>query len=139
MTTMSRTPTMTVLVLLGSAGLALAQGGGGAGGAAGTGAAGAASGGAGPGAAGAATRSSTANPSAPGNFGGTGNPSTMNLPPPPGTNSAGTAQSSGVTIGSARTAPDGARVPGPDTSDNAVIEEESKAVDKKVKSICRGC
>jgi hypothetical protein len=58
---MSRTPMMTVLVLLGSAGLALAQGGGGRGGGAGG-----AAGGGGPGTAGAETRSSTANSSAPG-------------------------------------------------------------------------
>ncbi|KRR26002.1 hypothetical protein [Bradyrhizobium retamae] len=63
---------------------------------------------------------------------GTANPSRLAPPPPPGTNTAGTAQSSGrgVTTGSAR--------PGSST-DDAVINEENKTVDRKMKGICRGC
>jgi hypothetical protein len=58
-------------------------------------------------------------------------------PSPPGTNSLGTAQSSGTgaTTGTGRGAPAGADVTGP----NRAIDEENKLIDKKVKSICRGC
>ncbi|WP_229197108.1 hypothetical protein [Bradyrhizobium acaciae] len=72
---------------------------------------------------------------------GTGSPSSASptLPqatsPPPGTNSAGTAQSSGrlnagegVTTGSAST----------ENLDKA-IADENKTVDRRVKGICRGC
>jgi hypothetical protein len=60
-------------------------------------------------------------------------------PPAPGTNTAGTAQSSGrgvntesgVTTGSGRSAGSG--------SVDAAITEENKTVDRKIKSICRGC
>jgi hypothetical protein len=61
-------------------------------------------------------------------------------PPLPGTNSAGTANSSGVTgitTGSAR------QGPGPQTSTDAAtdatIANENKTVDRKLNSICRGC
>ena len=63
-------------------------------------------------------------------------------PSAPGTNTAGTAQSSGsgVTTGSARsTGSGGATVTGPQTSGDAAIGEENKEVDRKIKSICRGC
>jgi len=53
----------------------------------------------------------------------------------PGTNTAGTAQSSGsgITTGSARS-------PGSGTSgDDVEINKENKEVDRKIKSICRGC
>ncbi|WP_076858553.1 hypothetical protein [Bradyrhizobium mercantei] len=72
---------------------------------------------------------------------GTGNPSSASpatpqvASPPRGTNSAGTAQSSGglntgagVTTGSAST----------ENLDKA-IEDENKTVDRRVKGICRGC
>jgi hypothetical protein len=72
------------------------------------------------------------------------------LPTAPGTNSAGTAQSSGsgaasgatanrregVTTGSA---PSGVDAPGPQTSGDAAINEENKTIDRKLKGICRGC
>jgi hypothetical protein len=53
--------------------------------------------------------------------------------PPPGTNSAGTANSSGssVTTGAA-----GPRAKG---DSDIAIEKEDKQVDSKIKSICRGC
>jgi len=66
-------------------------------------------------------------------------------PPPPGTNSAGTAQSSGGTaqnrqpgvttgsgLGSGNAAP-------PATSTDAAINKENQLLDSKMKSICRGC
>jgi hypothetical protein len=76
-------------------------------------------------------------PGGPGNAGndpsGAANPSRLAAPPPPGTNSAGTAQSSGpgVTTGAATSRPS-AEV-------DAAINKENKAIDRKVKSICRGC
>ena len=78
-------------------------------------------------------------PAAPGGLNNAGedpsgarNASRLASPPAPGTNSAGTAQSSGggVTTGSARSGR---------TSDDAAITEENKEVDRKIKSICRGC
>jgi hypothetical protein len=79
---------------------------------------------------------------------GAGNASKLNTPP--GTNTAGTAQSTGsgptgsgansgagVTTGSARSG--GSTVTGPQTKEDAAIDEETKKVDQKVKSICRGC
>jgi hypothetical protein len=52
--------------------------------------------------------------------------------PPPGTNSAGTAQSSGgsTTTGSAL---------GPRTDDDRAIDREDQVIDRKVKGICKGC
>jgi hypothetical protein len=78
---------------------------------------------------------------------GAGNSSKLASPPAPGTNSAGTANStgsgvntgSGVTTGSARSAPGGAEGTGPRTREDAAIDEETKSVDRKIKSICRGC
>jgi hypothetical protein len=66
-------------------------------------------------------------------------------PPAPGTNTAGTAQSSGsgvntgsgVTTGSARSRQSGTTVAGPQTS--VEVDKENKEVDRKIKSICRGC
>ncbi len=57
-------------------------------------------------------------------------------PPPPGTNSAGTAQSSGgspntregVTTGSANS-----------QSVDQAIERENRSIDQRLKGICRGC
>ena len=67
-------------------------------------------------------------------------------PPAPGTNTAGTAQSSGggvntgsgVTTGSARSG-SGSTVTGPQTSGDVAVDKENKEVDRKIKSICRGC
>jgi hypothetical protein len=73
---------------------------------------------------------------------GAGNASQL-ASPSAGTNSAGTAQSSGsganskssVTTGSGRGAPD---TTGPNDTD-AAISAEDKALDHKMKSICKGC
>jgi hypothetical protein len=67
--------------------------------------------------------------------------------PSPGTNSSGTAQSSGagantgsgVTTGSGRSTRSGADMTGPQRSGEAAIGEKNKEVDRKIKSICRGC
>jgi hypothetical protein len=60
--------------------------------------------------------------------------------PPPGTNSAGTANSSGSpgTSGSSMTT-GSARPAAGDTSGDAAVDAENKAIDRKLKSICRGC
>lgn len=67
------------------------------------------------------------------NNSGNGNSVRIAPPPPPGTNSAGTANSSGAsgTVGSSMTT--GA------TAGDAAIHDEDKAIDQKLKSICRGC
>ncbi|GLR91968.1 hypothetical protein [Bradyrhizobium iriomotense] len=59
---------------------------------------------------------------------GAGSPSGM--APPPGTNSLGTAQSSGGTVGMGS---------GGDRSVDQAVDAENKQIDKTVKSICRGC
>jgi hypothetical protein len=67
--------------------------------------------------------------------------------PPPGTNSAGAAQSSGgpalntqpgVTTGSTGMG-SGNAAPPPTANGNAAINDENKVIDSKVKGICRGC
>jgi hypothetical protein len=65
--------------------------------------------------------------------------------PPSGTNSAGTAQSSGpsnrepgVTTGSTGMGSGNAPTP-PTPNGNAAINDEDHTIDRKVKSICRGC
>jgi hypothetical protein len=63
--------------------------------------------------------------------GSTGAGGVANSPtPPPGTNSLGTAQSSGA--GSGGTIGSG-------TGTDAAVNAENKLLDKKLKSICRGC
>jgi hypothetical protein len=66
--------------------------------------------------------------------------------PPPGTNSAGTAQSSGgaalnrqpsVTTGAGLGS--GTAAPPPTTNADTAITKENQILDSKVKSICRGC
>jgi hypothetical protein len=66
---------------------------------------------------------------------------------PPGTNSAGTAQSSGgaalnrqpdVTTGSAALGT-GNAAPPPTTSADTAINKENQILDSKMRSICRGC
>jgi hypothetical protein len=65
---------------------------------------------------------------------------------PPGTNSAGTAQSSGpavnrqsdVTTGSAALG-SGKATPPPTLNTDAAIQAENNLLDRKLKSICRGC
>jgi len=66
---------------------------------------------------------------------GSGRPSSSSMSSPPGTNSAGTAQSSGrpntgdgVTTGSATT----------EDFDKA-IADENRSIDRRLKGICRGC
>ncbi|MGY8663055.1 hypothetical protein Q3C01_11880 [Bradyrhizobium sp. UFLA05-109] len=61
--------------------------------------------------------------------GGTG--ATSGVAPPPGTNSLGTAQSSGGTVGMGSGSGD--------KSVDSVVNAENKKIDKTVKSICRGC
>jgi hypothetical protein len=68
--------------------------------------------------------------------------------PPSGTNSAGTAQSSGsgsassrdsgTTTGSAGMGSGKAAV-SPSTSSEGAIKDENATIDRKLKSICRGC
>jgi hypothetical protein len=64
----------------------------------------------------------------PNNLNSAGQPT---LPNPPGTNSAGTAQSSGrgVTTGAASGS----------SAEDAKIRAEDPKIDKKIKSICKGC
>jgi len=65
--------------------------------------------------------------------------------PPPGTNSAGTAQSSGgapnrepgVTSGTALGT--GKAAPPPTPSGDTAIKQENATIDRKLNSICRGC
>jgi hypothetical protein len=65
---------------------------------------------------------------------------------PPGTNSAGTAQSSGaassrdsgMTTGSAGMGSGKAAI-SPSASPEAAIKDENATIDRKLKSICRGC
>ncbi len=63
---------------------------------------------------------------------------------PPGTNSAGTAQSSGapnrepgVTSGTALGT--GKSAPPPMPSSDTAVNQENATIDRKLKSICRGC
>ena len=78
---------------------------------------------------------------------GIGNSSKLASPTSPGTNSAGTANStgsgvnpgSGVTTGTARFAPGGTAAAGHRTRENTTIDAEDKVLDRKIKSICRGC
>ena len=75
-----------------------------------------------------------------------GQPSTPGINSP-GTNSLGTAQSSGssvntapgITTGTGRQPSAGVDVTGPNRPGDAAVEEENRVVDQKVKSICRGC
>lgn len=84
-------------------------------------------GGSGSGAAGATTGTA---PGAIGSSRNTGSPNSA-MPGPPGTNSLGTAQSSGraVTTGSAAAS----------TADDKKIQDENRGVDRKLKGICKGC
>lgn len=83
------------------------------------------------------------------NQGGSGTSAAPAMPAPPGTNSGGTAQSSGssanigagVTTGTAgRSAgsPGGVDAQGPNKTGDPIRAEDS-TLDKKIKSICRGC
>jgi hypothetical protein len=80
----------------------------------------------------------------PNNLNAVGKPT---LPNPPGTNSAGTAQSSGssaggsasATTGSAGNRMGGINAQGPNTPGDAKIRAEDPKINKKIKSICRGC
>jgi hypothetical protein len=80
---------------------------------------------------------------------GAGNSSKVASPPAPGTNSAGTANSSGspstsgssgssTTTGSAAR-PGGTSAAGPQTNGDPAIDAEDKQINRKLKSICKGC
>lgn len=145
-------PIVTIAIVLGAVNsLAQTSGGGASGPSGGTGSA---VGSPNAGSAGAGTQGVSGVPSGPANAGGlnnsgndpsgAGNSSKLAMPPAPGTNSAGTANSSGssVTTGSSATtrrAPAGISATGPQTRGDAAIDAENKEVDRKVKSICRGC
>jgi hypothetical protein len=172
MARISRVGGLAAIVILAGATLAFAQGGGAGGAGGGASAGGAASGpsagsagAAGTpnaGAAGAGSQSVSGVPSGPANAGalnnsandpsGVGNASKLATPQSPGTNSVGTAQSSGgapnaqpgVTTGSgggstpgANTTPQQSRQERDDTE--TAIHREDEAIDRKVKSICHGC
>ena len=155
----------TALALTGGT-LAFAQTGGSAGGASGggtstTGAAsgpsvgtGSAVGSPNAGAAGAGTAAVSGVPNGPANAGGVNNsgndPSgagnSVKTPTAPGTNTLGTANSTGnaSTTGMARSGAsaqriDGTVTPGPSMPGDAEIRAEDPKVDAKIKSICRGC
>lgn len=81
----------------------------------------------------------------PNNLNAVGKPT---LPDPPGTNSAGTAQSSGssagggsnsVTTGSAGSRTGGINAQGPNTPGGADIRAKDPKIERKIKSICKGC
>jgi hypothetical protein len=109
------------------------------------------------GSAGAGTAGVSGVPSGPANAGGlnnsgndpsgAGNSAKVAAPPAPGTNSAGTANSSGspattgssMTTGSARPAAGGTSATDPSVNSDVAIDAEGKAIDRKLKSICRGC
>ena len=95
-------------------------------------------------------------PSGPANVGGLNNSgndpsgagnSAKVAPPPPGTNSAGTANSSGssattgssMTTGSARSTTGGTAATGPQDKGDVATDKEDQAINRKLKSICRGC
>jgi hypothetical protein len=72
--------------------------------------------------------------------------STVGSSPTPGTNSAGTAQSSGAGVNTAPGVTTGAAgAPGTGTmatstaNTDAAIAEENKTINSRLKSICRGC
>lgn len=137
---------VSALVLVST--IAFAQTSGGAGGSPSAGSAGAGS---------AATSGVPSGPASPGGTGnvgndpsGQGNAARLSPPPAPGVNSLGTAQSSGssVTTGSSasKPAPGGVDVTGPNAAGlgstingDQAIEKENKLLDKKMKSICKGC
>jgi len=159
---MKLTSTITAIALLAFPAASLAQSSGGsAGGSAGGSSAGSTSGSAAgspsAGSAGAGSQGISGvppGPAAPGGLknssedpSGAGNASRQASPQTPGTNSSGTAQSSGssantgsgVTTGSARSGGSRTDITGPQRSGDAAIGEEDKEVDRKIKSICRGC
>ena|ERR1700731_885915 len=76
---------------------------------------------------------------------GAGNSGKVVSEPPPGTNGAGTANSSGspatgssMTTGSAGSRA-GTAATGPQTKGDAALDRENRDIDRKLKSICRGC
>jgi hypothetical protein len=79
-------------------------------------------------------------PSGAGNAGKLGGTPALNNGP--GTNSAGTAQSSGITTGmggGSTTPPSAPAVTGPDGQGDIPANSDPAAADRKVKSICKGC
>jgi hypothetical protein len=151
---------VAIAILIGPIG-SLAQSGGGSAGAAASGPSagtGSAVGSPNAGSAGAGTAGVNGVPSGPANAGGlnnsgndpsgAGNSGKVVSKPPPGTNSAGTANSPGssaagssMTTGSAgsRAGTGGTAATGPQTKGDISLDKEDKDVDRRVKSICRGC
>jgi hypothetical protein len=84
---------------------------------------------------GTANASGQSNTSSPGGAGNSTDQSLINqaLRPQPGTNGAGTAQSSGTASNA------GAGVTTGSAGTDAAVAAENKSVDRKIKSICRGC
>jgi len=98
------------------------------------------------GSAGANTTGASGVPSGPANAGGLNNSgndgsgggnSVKLASPPPGTNSAGTANASGSSANSAAGVTTGTA--GSRTDSDAAIDAEDKQIDRRLKSICRGC
>ncbi|CAN5422858.1 hypothetical protein BH11PSE4_BH11PSE4_09830 [soil metagenome] len=58
---------------------------------------------------------------------------------PPGTNSAGTAQSTGTTGSSGLGTGNTATMDRPPVTGNSAVDAQDRAVDRKIKSICKGC
>src|SRR6266480_3873605 len=148
MTRTSVTTSIVAIALLVSPVISFAQSGSGGGSSAGGAASGpsagtgSAAGSPNAGSPGAGTAGVSGVPSGPANVGGLNNSgndpsgagnSAKIASPPPGTNSAGTANSSGspATTGSARSKDRS-------TGNDAAIDAENRAVDRKLKSICRG-
>jgi hypothetical protein len=141
---MPATLVAAAILILPISAFAQSAGGAGAGGAsAGTGSA---AGSPNAGSAGAGTSATSGVPSGPANVGGlnnsindpsgVGNASRVASPPPPGINSAGTANSSGMTTGTGSGATSMTDAP---RTGNADVDAQDRAVDRKIKSICKGC
>lgn len=141
MTKLSVTASIVAIVILAGPVASFAQS---AGGASGSSAGGTAAGSPGAGSAGTGTTGIGGAPSAPATGGGlnnsgndpgvAGNSPRLTTPPAPGTNSAGTANSSGLPANSAAGVTTGSS-----TSIDAAISDENRQIDRKLKSICRGC
>ena len=73
---------------------------------------------------------------------GTANAARGGNPPTPGTNALGTANSSGSAGGgqtSGQAGAGGTSLTGPSSTGDVAVDEQNRAADKKIKSICKGC
>jgi hypothetical protein len=143
-----RKPVAVILFLMLAPISALAQSGGGSGSGGGT--AGGSSAAVSP-SAGSGSAGTSGTSIGPGSAGGTNNagndPSAVNAarggnPATPGTNALGTSNSSGSSAGrngTGRGAADGTSLTGPSVKGDVALEKENKMLDRKVKSICKGC